>query len=139
MAKVNVAVFKSIDNVLEYAGGSFTGDGPLVLTKLTANRLGRVRSHFERVLPVEELEHLQEAANADRARQDAEKRVAAERKREELKIREEEQVTRRQEENAVASRQEDVEDMKEDSLILLLVAMYRNHANEAQAPERNLS
>ena len=64
---------------------------------------------------MEELGQLSDAANADRARQEAEKRAVEERRREERKKREEEEETRRREENAMARRQDEVEDMEEDS------------------------
>ena len=55
-ARVSVAVFKQIGDVLTFAGGWFGEEGPCVAAKLTANNRQRVRSHFERLMPVAQLE-----------------------------------------------------------------------------------
>ena len=109
-ARVNVALFKHLGNRPEYAGGSFTGVGPIVWSKLTANNFCRVRSHFERLISVEELRRLNRAVDTDRARREAEKRAADQRKSEEAQKRQEEAEKRRQEEELEAKRRAEAEE-----------------------------
>ena len=57
----NVAIFKRFGAELEYYTGYFSGNGPIVLIKLTANRTSRVSSHFERMIPTHETSQLKES------------------------------------------------------------------------------
>ena len=52
--RINIAVFKEVRGALIFVDGWFDGVGPVVCTKLTANSDKSVRSHFERLLTVEE-------------------------------------------------------------------------------------
>ena len=54
MERINVAVFKEVRGALTFVDGWFDGVGPVVCTKLIANSDESVRSHFERLLIVEE-------------------------------------------------------------------------------------
>ena len=55
-AKVNIAVFNQVERKLSFAGGSFQGEGPLICAQLLSNDRRRVRSHFERLIGVDQLE-----------------------------------------------------------------------------------
>ena len=59
MTKTNIAVFKDIDGVLNFVGGSFHSDEPIICTKLVANNHQRVRSHFERLIGVDDLQRFE--------------------------------------------------------------------------------
>ena len=59
-ANINVAFFKQIGQQLEFAGGYFENASPTGYAKLNANNQGRVRSHFERLIPIEDIEALRE-------------------------------------------------------------------------------
>ena len=63
-ARVNVAIFIAEGDALTYEGGHFNGRGPVVFGKLCQNIQGRVRGHFERLVP--ELEAYQLLVAADR-------------------------------------------------------------------------
>ena len=55
-AKVNIAVFSQVERKLSFAGGTFHGEGPLICAQLWNNARRRVRSHFERLIGVDQLE-----------------------------------------------------------------------------------
>ena len=81
-ARVNAVFFEQLGSKLKVAGASSGNPGRVVYIKLTSNRRGRVRSHFERLVPVEEVGHLYcELAERRRASREAE--AAATLKREE--------------------------------------------------------
>ena len=69
VAKVNVAVFTEEASVLTYAGGFFEADGAVTCCKLRSNRLGRTRSHFERLITTTEIQQIVHDHN--RAAEDA--------------------------------------------------------------------
>ena len=69
MAKVNVAVFMEEASVLTYAGGFLEADGAVTCCKLRSNRLGRTRSHFERLITTTEIQQIVHDHN--RAAEDA--------------------------------------------------------------------
>ena len=81
-ASVRVLIFKEIDGVLTFQGGSDHGQGPVILTKLRANNQRSVRSHFERLI------------SASQARQFANdlEQEAQERLREEDRLRREKEI-----------------------------------------------
>ena len=56
VTKTNTAVFKDIDGVLKFVGGSFHSDEPVICTKLMANNHQRARSHFVRLIGVDDLQ-----------------------------------------------------------------------------------
>ncbi len=58
IAKVNVAVFRQIDDKLIYVNGVFIHGGEIVCVKLVPNNIGDVHSHFERVLTYDTLLNL---------------------------------------------------------------------------------
>ena len=72
IAKVNVAIFKQLGNVLTYVDGHSEFPGAMVYIKLLANNEGEVHSHFERVLCQQEL--LEFYAQRDTARKACVKR-----------------------------------------------------------------
>ena len=65
-AQVNLLIFKQIGKNLVYAGGTFEGVGPIIYTKLSGDSCGRVRGHFERLVPFEEVERLRAEIADDR-------------------------------------------------------------------------
>ena len=92
-AQVNVAIFKQIDDKLTYAGGWFDGHGPCVAAKLVANNNQRARSHFERLIPVTQVENFVNACIAEKQR-----RSEIEARAREVKWKEEaEEIARRHE------------------------------------------
>ena len=73
-ASARVFIFKDMAGILTFVGGSLHGQGPLILTELSADSGGSVRSHFERLLPVrltkQFVDTLREEAQ-ERAREEA--------------------------------------------------------------------
>ena len=83
-AQRNVAFFASggpLDLELRYAGGYFEASGAITCAKLTGNRAVRIRSHFERIIPSQEVVAAEEhSADAEmkRKRRDAVSKKLAE-------------------------------------------------------------
>ena len=75
VAGLNLCVFQhSRDNLLQYAGGSFTNDrGGLVCIKLRSNSRRRVRTHFERLISSNELDSLRRDSMDSQGRKGAAK------------------------------------------------------------------
>ena len=101
-AAVRAIVLQDIAGSLKFAGGCLHGQGPLILTKLNANNEGRVRSHFERLIPTslalhfsntiqeEERSRLRDEAKLRREKEAIEAKALAEKMRiekEEVKLR----------------------------------------------------
>ena len=59
VAKVNVMIFKQIENALEHAASNLEEEGPCIYVKISANRKRAVRSHFERLVSVDALKRLE--------------------------------------------------------------------------------
>ena len=65
---------------MSFVGGNFSGTSPFVFVKLAANRFGRIRSHFERLIPEAELDILvseSQHVNAMRSAEAQQKREMA--------------------------------------------------------------
>ena len=86
-AQINLAIFQQIDNNLSYAGGTFDGVGPIVYAKLLGNRRGVVRSHFERLIPVQDAVRLYEEVAADLDQREAEREEAEAQRAQEQELR----------------------------------------------------
>jgi hypothetical protein len=83
-ASVRVLIFKEIDGGLILEAFSLAGRGPLILTKLTANKERSVRSHFERLVAVTEMNHFNTIVDQEaEARSQEDARLRQERETEE--------------------------------------------------------
>ena len=76
IAHVNLIVFKSSENKLVYAGENLRGNGPVVFIKLAGSATQRVHSHFERLIPQNDIKHL-EAAASQHLEEELQKKEAA--------------------------------------------------------------
>ena len=63
-ARINVGLFKELGQQLEFVGGYVGSAGPTLFAKLRGNNQGRVRSHFERLISIAEIEALREEGRA---------------------------------------------------------------------------
>ena len=104
-AKVNIAVFSQVERKLSFAGGTFHGEGPLICAQLWNTARRRVRSHFERLIGVDQLEEARarqlQLQKEQRLQQvEAQKRARLEAAEEARRVRLQEEQRRLQQEEA---------------------------------------